>query len=81
MYEQARVMTELGGEYLSLDNQGLRIEAMRYLVDNIAKITSPFMLDVLAGDVRHRANSPLNYGRDRRSAVQVERSARGSTEY
>ena len=81
MCDQGRVMTELTGEYLNLDNRGLRIEAMRYLVDNIAKITSPFMLDVLAGDVRHRANSPLNYGRDRRSAVQVERSARGSTEY
>ena len=81
MYEQGRVMTELTGEYLSLDNQGLRIEAMRYLVENIAKITSPFMLDALAGVVRHRADSPLNYGRDRRSAMQVERSARpGSTE-
>jgi hypothetical protein len=81
MYEQGRVMTVLTGEYLSLDNQGLRIEAMRYLVENIAKITSPFILDALAGVVRHRADSPLNYGRDRRSAVQVERSARpGSTE-
>ena len=78
---QRRVMTELTGEYKNLDNQGLRIEAMHYVVQNITKITSPFMLDVLAGDVRHRANSPLNYGRDRRSAVQVERSARGSTEY
>ena len=76
MYEQGRVATELTGEYLSLDNQGLRIEAMRYLVDNIAKITSPFMLDVLAGDVCHRANSPLNYGRGRRSAVVAERLAR-----
>ena len=76
MYEQGRVMTELTGEYLSLDNQGLRIEAMRYLVDNIAKIASPFMLDVLAGVVRHRADSPLNYGRGLRSAVVVERLAR-----
>jgi len=37
MYEQGRVMTELGGEYLSLDNQGLRIEAMRYVVQNPQK--------------------------------------------
>ena len=81
MYEQGRVMTELTGEYLSLDNQGLRIEAMRYLVDNIAKITLPFMLDDLVGVVGYRGDSPLGYGRDRRSAVQVERSARpGSTE-
>ncbi len=42
MDEQGRVMTELGGEYLSLDNQGLRIEAMRYVVQNLAKVTSPF---------------------------------------
>jgi hypothetical protein len=76
MHEQARVMTELGGEYLNLDNQGLRIEAMRLVVQNIAKITSPFMLNDLVGLVRHRADSPLNYGRDRRSPVEVERSAR-----
>jgi len=82
MYDQGRVMTELTGEYLNLDNQGLRIEAMRYLVDNIAKIISPFMLEVLVGLVGHRVDSALNYARDRRSAVQVERSARaGSTEY
>jgi hypothetical protein len=76
LHEQAKVMTELGGTYLSLDNQGLRIEAMRYLVQNIAKIKSPFMLNDLVGLVRHRADSPLNYGRDRRSAVVVERLAR-----
>jgi hypothetical protein len=69
-------MTELGGTYLSLDNQGLRIEAMRYLVQNVAKIKSPFMLNDLVGLVRHRADSPLNYGRDQRSAVVVERLAR-----
>ena len=76
MYEQGRVMTELTGEYLSLDNQGLRIEAMRYLVDNIAKITSPFMLDDLVGVVGYRGDSPLGYGRGRRSAVVAERLAR-----
>ena len=78
MHEQARVMTELGGgNYNSLDNQGLRIEAMRCLVQNIAKIISPFMLNILVGLVHHRADSPLNYGRDRRSPVAVERLARG----
>ena len=81
MYEQGRVMTELTGEYLSLDNQGLRIEAMRYLVDNIAKITSPFMLDDLVGVVGYRGDSPLGYGRGRRSAVVAERFVRvGRTE-
>jgi hypothetical protein len=76
MHEQARAMTELGGEYLNLDNQGLRVEAMRFVVQNIAKITSPFMLNDLVGLVRHRADSPLNYGRDQRSAMAIERLAR-----
>jgi hypothetical protein len=66
----------LGGEYLNLDNQGLRVEAMRFVVQNIAKITSPFMLNDLVGLVRHRADSPLNYGRDQRSAMAIERLAR-----
>jgi hypothetical protein len=79
MHEQARVMTELSGNYNRLDNQGLRIEAMRCLVQNIAKIISPFMLNILVGLVHHRADSPLNYGRGRRSPVEVERSARTSS--
>jgi hypothetical protein len=54
-----------------LDNQGLRLEALRYLVQNIAKITSPFMLDILVGVVGH-----VNYGRNRRSAVEIETSAK-----
>src|SRR5260370_356878 len=62
MYEQGRVATELTGEYLSLDNQGLRIEAMRYLVDNIATIISPFMLDHLVGVVCYPCDTPLRYG-------------------
>jgi hypothetical protein len=54
---------------------------MRFVVQNIAKIASPFMLNDLVGLVRHRADSPLNYGRDRRSPVAVERLARvGRTE-
>ena len=64
-------------EYLNLNNQGLRLEALRYLVQNIAKIKSPFMLDILVGVVGHRADSALNYGRSRRSAVEIERSASG----
>src|SRR5262249_12182042 len=81
MYEQGRVMTELGGEYLSLDNQGVRIEAMRYVVQNLAKVTSRFMLNELTGRGRRRANSRVNYGRGHRPAVEGERSGRGSAEY
>jgi len=80
IHEQNKVLTELS-EYLNLDNQGLRVEALRYLVQNIAKIKSPFMLDSIVGTVGHRADSPLNYGRGRRSAVVAETLARaGRTE-
>jgi hypothetical protein len=75
LHEQSKLLTELT-EYLNLDNQGLRVEALRYVVQNIAKIKSPFMLDSIVGTVSHRADSPLNYGRGRRPAVVAERSAR-----
>jgi hypothetical protein len=75
IHEQNKALTELS-EYLNLDNQGLRLEALRYLVQNIAKIRSPFMLDSIVGVVGHRADSPLNYGRSRRPAVEIERSAK-----
>jgi hypothetical protein len=75
IHEQNKAQTGLS-EYLNLDNQGLRLEALRYLIQNIAKIKSPFMLDILVGMVGHRADSPLNYGRNRRSAVEIERSAK-----
>jgi hypothetical protein len=66
LHEQNKVMTEVASEYLNLDNQGLRIEAMRYVVQNIAKIKSPFMLDVLVGVVRHRPNNSSLHWRSRR---------------
>ena len=75
IHEQNKALTGLS-EYLNLDNQGLRLEALRYLVQNIAKIRSPFMLDSIVGVVGHRADSPLNYGRSRRPAVEIERSAK-----
>ena len=75
LHEQSKLLTELS-EHINLDNQGLRVEALRYVVQNIAKIKSPFMLDSIVGTVSHRADSPLNYGRGRRSAVVVERLAR-----
>src|SRR5919197_6418269 len=69
LHEQARIITELGGEYLNLDNLGLRIEAIRYVVQNIAKIKSPFILEDIVGLVGHRADSPLRYGRGTRQDV------------
>ena len=75
LYEQSKLLTELS-EHINLDNQGLRVEALRYVVQNIAKIKSPFMLDSIVGTVGHRADSPLNYGRGRRSPVAAERLAK-----
>jgi hypothetical protein len=73
--EQNQALTDLS-EYLNLNNQGLRLQALRYLVQNIAKIKSAFMLDSIVGTVGHGADSPLNYGRNRRLAVEIERSAK-----
>jgi hypothetical protein len=55
---QRSVMRELTGKYKNLDDQGLRIEAMHYVVQNITKITSAFMLDFLVSALRHQARQP-----------------------
>jgi len=64
---QRRVMRELTGKYKNLNDQGLRIEAMHYVVQNITKITSAFMLDFLVCALGHRAASPVRHGRATRS--------------
>jgi hypothetical protein len=64
---QRMVMREMTGKYKNLDDQGLRIEAMQYVVQNITKITSAFMLDFLVCALRHRPASPLQRGRANRS--------------
>jgi hypothetical protein len=78
--EQNKVMTELAREYLNLEKQGSRIEAMRYVVQNIAKIKSPFMLDVLVGVVHHGPdNSPLHWRSRRQRPDQLWRSRIGES--
>jgi hypothetical protein len=47
IHEQNKALTELGAEYLNRSNQGSEIEAYKYLVRNIGKIRSPFLLDFL----------------------------------
>ena len=47
--EQNKVMTELSGEYLNRVDQSSKLEAMSYLVYNIARIRSPYMLNILVG--------------------------------
>ena len=64
---QRTVMRELTGKYKNLNDQGLRIEAMHYVVQNITKITSAFMLDFLVCALRHRPASPRRYVRANRS--------------
>jgi hypothetical protein len=50
-----------------LNDQGLRIEAMHAVVQNITKITSAFMLDFLVRALRRRPASPLRQGRASRA--------------
>jgi hypothetical protein len=72
---QRRVLRYLTDEYKNLNDQGLRIEAMHYVVQNITKITSAFMLDFLVRALRHRPASPPRHGRVRRSTVASETPA------
>jgi hypothetical protein len=60
-------MRELTGKYKNLNDQGLRIEAMHAVVQNITKITSAFMLDFLVRALRRRPASPLRQGRASRA--------------
>jgi hypothetical protein len=78
LYDQNKVMTELASEYLNLDNQGLRVEAMHYVVQHIARIRSPFMLDVLVGVLRHRVDSPQHWRGRRQRPDQLWRSRIGA---
>src|SRR5262245_51663059 len=65
--EQSTVMNELCGEDKSLHSEGLTKAAMHYVVKNIGKVASPFMLDFLAGIVRDGVDRPLRYGGGRHS--------------
>jgi hypothetical protein len=51
--EQERVMTEIGGEYL-IRKELSEVEAFRYVVDNIDRIKSPYMLNILVGLLAYR---------------------------
>ncbi|HEY6993048.1 MAG TPA: hypothetical protein VH397_04995 [Xanthobacteraceae bacterium] len=67
IHEQNRVMTVLGGQYLIRSDQGREIEAYRYVVENIAKVTSPFMLDGLVGRIASHPDGPFRPRRNQRS--------------
>jgi hypothetical protein len=54
-HDQNKVMTEIGGEYLSRANERSELEALSYVVDNISRIRSPYMLDILVGLISHKA--------------------------
>jgi hypothetical protein len=53
--EQNKVMTEIGGEYLNRANAGSELEAYSYVVQNVARIQSPYMLDILVGLLAYKA--------------------------
>jgi hypothetical protein len=52
--EQNKVMTEIGGEYLKRANESSEVEAFRYVIENIRRIRSPYMLNILVGLVAHK---------------------------
>jgi hypothetical protein len=47
--EQNKIMTDLSGELLTRTDGSEKLPAMRYWVQNIARIKSPYMLDILLG--------------------------------
>jgi len=53
--EQSKIMTEITGEYLIRLNQGKDLEAVSYVVENIARISSPYMLNILVSLLAHKA--------------------------
>src|SRR5205823_2899735 len=53
--EQNRVMTEIGDEYLNRANDGSEVDAFRYVVENIGRIRSAYMLNILVGLLAHRS--------------------------
>jgi hypothetical protein len=53
--DQSKVMTEITGEYLTRSYQGREIEAFSYVVENIARISSPYMLNILFSLMAHKA--------------------------
>jgi hypothetical protein len=54
MEDQNRIMTEIGGEYLTRAHAGLELEGFRYVVENITRISSPYMLNILVGLLSHK---------------------------
>ncbi len=47
LHEQNKIMTELGGEFLNRAKEGSKLEAANQLIQNIGKIRSPYMLNIL----------------------------------
>ena len=54
--EQNRIMTELGGEFLIRAKRDSKLAVLNYLVENISRIRSPYMLGILFDLVYHDTN-------------------------
>jgi hypothetical protein len=67
LWKQSRVMTVLGTEYMMRSNRGSEIEAYKYVLENIDKVKSPFMLDILLGHMGGRPDGWARPRRDQRS--------------
>lgn len=66
LHEQNRIMTELGGEFLNRAKRDSKLAVMNYLVANIGRITSPYMLSILFDLVCHDPSRARRASRRRR---------------
>jgi hypothetical protein len=68
LHEQNRIMTELGGEFLNRAKRDSKLAGMKYLVENIGRIRSPYMLSILLDLLYYdpaRARRSSRHRRDR----------------
>ncbi len=64
--EQNTIMTEVGGEFLNRAKRDSKLTVMNYLVANIGRITSPYMLSILFDLVCHDPSRARRASRHRR---------------
>ncbi len=65
--EQNKVMTELGGEFLNRAKRDSKLAVMNYLVANIGRIRSPYMLSILIDLLCYDTNRARRASRRRRN--------------
>src|SRR5262249_36258491 len=66
MHEQDKIMTEVGGEFLNRAKRDSKLAVLNYLVENISRIKSPYMLSILLDLVCVRTSGARGASRLRR---------------